>query len=267
MDDHHATLRISPGLLTPPSSPGAQHAEGPADIVKSSLTAALAEANRIFDLYPGHAVCDLCADVAPASARHFKNKRDLAQHLLSKHSHALVMADVDVAAMPAVPVSTRSEMSSNPRKRKLATPPATSTIVKREKRARVAESNTVYPAAVKTKATSGAGEDEITPVVTPVRTAGVKNASSHSGTPSSGSKPPVTPKRTQKAKTVVAPKESALGPAAKGDAKADGVVPVSTNPISVGRAAREVVTTPLDFSMIEMFSTNAQKSYYKLKNR
>lgn len=248
LQDHDATLRLSPGVLSPPRSPSDSH-----EAVRSLLTAALDEANRVFQV-PGAPVCSICPN-----SRAFRNKRDLAQHYVSKHSDFLGMeGEVAVSVMP---MATNSQTSVNPLKRSLENVGPAMKKVKIEKEelklSPAAKEVTLSPT-INTVSTSPKKEVKLSPAKTIAK--------------ATGSKPPVTPKRTQKAKAVEAPKTSAMRKAA--DAKTTTEVtrtvtpnPVMPQPISFVPVIPAAMSRPLDFSSMGGFATNARKSYYKLANR
>ncbi|KAI0565516.1 Zinc finger C2H2-type domain containing protein [Gracilaria domingensis] len=94
LEVHGATLSIPPP--TTPPSPSFL-------LVETQLESALAEANRCFQL--GNPSCRLCVHKKP-----FKNSRDLAQHLVSKHERQLMCAET--VPLPCPPTS--SEVSAKP---------------------------------------------------------------------------------------------------------------------------------------------------------
>lgn len=84
--------------------------------------------------------------------------------------------------------------------------------------------------------------------------------SPRSNTPSSGSKPPVTPHRGQKSNVAVPPKVYVAEMVSAG-------VPVLRSAAAGLHIIGEVFTAPMDFSGIGGFFTNERKSYYRLGKR
>ncbi|CAN8065337.1 unnamed protein product [Agarophyton chilense] len=101
------------------------------------------------------------------------------------------------------------------------------------------------------------------PVVNP-SAALSSNSSSRSGTPSSGCKPPITPKRS---KPVMAPKHSIKNASSPAAAPAANASAAATNPTANFNPLRVVhkQTTMMDFSTVGV-GANTRKSYYTLKN-
>ncbi|PXF48498.1 hypothetical protein BWQ96_01667 [Gracilariopsis chorda] len=332
LESHGATLSIPPP--TDPPSPSFL-------LVETQLESALAEANRRFQL--ADPTCRLCVVKRP-----FKNSRDLAQHLVSKHSDALMCAEA--LPLPSLPSTSEVSANPNPRDKVRATPAYSNKRTQIEqstvesdqpplKRAKTApkqrqtpttyqqssSANPTVPRPVSKSLpkdvpgnpkTASALPNDVSPKPStentthtttknapPISASQSKqskpkhasspdrspvnnrtksnalanhasalssNSSSRSGTPSSGTKPPVTPKRT---KAVLPPKESMKRAASpnrdkatqNATAKPTAAVPTPVPFLNPLRNVSRVLSIPLDFSAAG-FGANTRKSYYTLKN-
>lgn len=210
--------------------------------VGNTLVAALAQANLAFDA--GHRLCLLCADDSNNKARTFASRKDLAAHIVAKHSTNLTTTTTAVdnnngtdncdpqhrlnrdslsnkmrAASTLSPPQSMASSFGTVQSMTPSPPQAASTVVKssttpllnqNKKRARDFSDDNNNDGSDQGKRASHVehddGLDEIQPG--PV----TKRVKLEVSVPSSGTKPPITPK---KARPVVAPKTQALAEAAR----------------------------------------------------
>lgn len=107
LEDHHATVFIPPGLLSPPHSSSASE-----QLVSSAVAAALDDANKLFESNPRLPTCQYCN-----STKGFKNRKDLAQHFVAKHADIYGMSEAHNVPPPSAPTMSQISTSQNPKKR------------------------------------------------------------------------------------------------------------------------------------------------------
>lgn len=209
--------------------------------VGNTLVAALAQANLAFDA--GHRLCLLCADDSNTKARTFASRKDLAAHIVAKHSTNLttsttaavnnnsnVIGSCDPqhrlshdslsnkmrAASTLSPPQSMASSFGTVQSMTPSPPQAASTMVKtstaapllnqNKKRARDISNDDNDQGKRAGHVEHDDGLDEIQPGPA------TKRVKLEVSVPSSGTKPPITPK---KARPVVAPKTQALAEAAR----------------------------------------------------
>ncbi len=219
LDVHSAHFGLSPRALSPSASGGVGH----------TVSRAVTEANLAFSAIAGtkrsSAVCALC----PNSSTTFKNPRDLAQHILSKHSDDTFKTEASaVSCRMAPPPAKRAKLMSKKVKKGGSPPPRSGNLKRKEPPA---------------PAPSG-----MKPPLSP------KGASSRAGSlsPRAGSSSP---------RARSPPKKVAIvDPSNKSSVNKD-------QSCSQASAAADRLSVPMDFSAIVGFTSNAHKSYYRLPKR
>lgn len=273
IDVHGAKLRISPDLLTTRSNQ-----DDASILARDALSAAVA----VFDSGSGH--CPHC------SGKEFRNHSDLAHHLVEKHSQQLLennqignMAEESVQTLANSQISSKKysaveesmKKNNNKRTRDEQSDIHQSLNKKPKVENKVVENPT--PVVAKTNVIQQNKETKTIPMEPVVKTAKQeekilpnkpkeKNTINKTNrtTGSSGSKPPITPKRS-KANAVFSPKESAKRAAAAGTNASS--IKAKPNPVDSMRAARPLASLTLDFSNVGMFAVNPRKSYYRIVDR
>ena len=272
IDVHGAKLRISPDLLTTPT-----HQQDASILARDALSAAVA----VFDSGSGH--CPYC------SGKEFRNHSDLAHHLVEKHSQQLLkfnqignMAEESVQTLANSQISSKKYAAmeentknvTNKRTRDEQSDIHQSLNKKPKVENKIAEK--IIPSVANTDVIQQNKEMKTSTIKPIVKIAKqedniIANKPKQNNTViktnraagSSGSKPPITPKRS-KANAVCSPKESAKRAAAGTSISS---IKAKPNPIDSMRAARPLASLTLDFSNVGMFAVNPRKSYYRIVDR
>lgn len=266
LDLHNGELRLSPERPDQ-SAPSA---------VSHLLAAAVAESNAVFQGRPAAAPCPRCE----TPHKPFRNARDLAQHLLAKHTdedqmrgavepvreeHGILPAESEISCKRKRTVmdeETTSPPASPEKKRPRKDVPhlpdpsaAKEKPVKKAKKSKDGKPKSKD----KTKSKAKTKDNESKPkrhASAPGRP-DPASVSLSAAAPSSGTKPPITPNKPPKPTSAPRPTASPAPP----------VVPWLASAAVRLPAHAMITTAPMDFYGFAGFAANSRKSYYRLSNR
>lgn len=264
LDLHNGELRLSPERADQ-SAPSA---------VSHLLAAAVAESNAVFQGRPAAAPCPRC----DTPHKPFRNARDLAQHLLAKHTDedemrgttdgvrkegALHPAESEISCKRKRTVLQDADSTSpaaspekkRPRKDVVDLPNASAATEKAVRKAKKSKEGKLKSKSKDKPRTKDKNPKAKHRSLTPGRTEGPSLP--FTPAPSSGTKPPITPNKPPKPSSAPRPPANPAPP----------VVPWLASAAVRLPAPSMITTAPMDFYGFAGFAANSRKSYYRLSNR